>query len=137
MHAGNETTPTENPPGSFGVPKGGAYLLPPPSWVEMLVNALLSLPPMAFTAPMITTEMPAAMRPYSMAVAPLSSRRKRLNVDMMLSQFIGAFRRYEPCYDAQLTKICKNGMANFRGIPLQIADIAGRALVEQPKNQKA
>src|SRR5215204_4574805 len=31
---------------------------------------------------MIATEMPAAIRPYSMAVAPLSSRKRRMNADM-------------------------------------------------------
>jgi len=37
---------------------------------------------------MIATEMPAAMRPYSMAVAPDSSFTKRLMMfDMMLSLF--------------------------------------------------
>jgi hypothetical protein len=38
--------------------------------VEMLPKLVLSLVPMPLTTTMITTEMPAAMRPYSMAVAP-------------------------------------------------------------------
>jgi hypothetical protein len=42
----------------------------------MLPNVELSLVPMPFTAAMITTEMPAAIRPYSMAVAAVSSLRK-------------------------------------------------------------
>jgi len=47
------------------------------SWVEMLVNVVVRLVPRVLTAAMIATEMPAAIRPYSMAVAPLSSFRKR------------------------------------------------------------
>ena len=43
----------------------------------MLLNVVLRFVPRVFTATMIATEMPAAMRPYSMAVAPLSSFRKR------------------------------------------------------------
>src|ERR1043166_413591 len=43
------------------------------SWVLMLVNFVLSVPPMPLTTAMMATEMPAAMRPYSMAVAPDSS----------------------------------------------------------------
>jgi hypothetical protein len=39
----------------------------------MLSNLVLRLPPMPLTAAMITSEMPAAIRPYSMAVAPDSS----------------------------------------------------------------
>jgi len=40
------------------------------SWVETLVNLVLSVVPIALTVAMITTEMPAAIRPYSIAVAP-------------------------------------------------------------------
>ena len=47
------------------------------SWLEMLVNVALRLVPRVFTTAMIATEMPAAIRPYSMAVAPLSSFKKR------------------------------------------------------------
>ena len=39
-------------------------------------KAVFNLPPMPYTKPMITTEIPAAIRPYSMAVAPASSRTK-------------------------------------------------------------
>ena len=46
------------------------------SWVEMLVNVVVRLVPRVLTAAMIATEMPAAIRPYSMAVAPLSFFRK-------------------------------------------------------------
>src|SRR5258705_296775 len=40
-------------------------------------NLVLRLPPMPLTAAMIASEIPAAIRPYSMAVAPDSSFRKR------------------------------------------------------------
>ncbi len=36
----------------------------------MLPKLVLSLVPIPFTTVMMTTEMPAAIRPYSMAVAP-------------------------------------------------------------------
>ena len=48
------------------------------SWLEMLVNVVFKFEPIVFTTAMIAIEMPAAIRPYSMAVAPLSSLRKRL-----------------------------------------------------------
>jgi hypothetical protein len=44
------------------------------------VNLVFSLVPSPLTAAMMASEMPAAISPYSMAVAPLSSRRKRINV---------------------------------------------------------
>lgn len=43
----------------------------------MLLNVVFRLVPIVLTAAMMATEMPAAIRPYSMAVAPLSSFRKR------------------------------------------------------------
>ena len=43
------------------------------SWVETVPNFALRLDPTPWTAPMITTEMPAAIGPYSIAVAPDSS----------------------------------------------------------------
>ena len=49
------------------------------SWVEMLVNLSLSWLPKVLTTAMIATEMPAAIRPYSMAVAPELSFTKRHN----------------------------------------------------------
>jgi hypothetical protein len=48
------------------------------SWLDTLVNVVFKLVPIAFTAATITIEMPAAIRQYSMAVAPLSSSKKRL-----------------------------------------------------------
>jgi len=40
------------------------------SWVEIVSNLELRLVPIALTLAMITIEMPAAIRPYSIAVAP-------------------------------------------------------------------
>src|SRR3972149_1878095 len=47
------------------------------SWVEMLVNLVFSELPRPFTTAMIATEMPAAMRPYSMAGGPEAAFTKR------------------------------------------------------------
>jgi hypothetical protein len=43
----------------------------------------LILPPRPFTAAMIATAIPAAIRPYSMAVAPDSSLKNDLMIDVM------------------------------------------------------
>src|ERR1700720_1578728 len=43
------------------------------SWVLTLVNLVFNVLPIPLTTAMMATEMPAAMRPYSMAVAPDSS----------------------------------------------------------------
>jgi hypothetical protein len=56
----------------------------------MLLNVLFSDVPIEFTAAIIAIEMPAAMSPYSMAVAPDSSfakRRASLNIVGSLSAF--------------------------------------------------
>ena len=50
----------------------GAYF----SWVEMLVKFVFNCEPRVLTTAMIATEIPAAMRPYSMAVAPESFFKK-------------------------------------------------------------
>ena len=52
-------------------------------WVVTLLNVLVNLVPRPFTTEIIATEMPAAIRPYSMAVAPDSSLAKRLTRDFM------------------------------------------------------
>jgi hypothetical protein len=58
-------------------------------WTE--VKVVTRLDPTPVTTAMIATEMPAAMRPYSMAVAPDSSRRKRVSFDMFeLSTVVSA-----------------------------------------------
>ncbi len=46
------------------------------------VNLVLSLVPSPFTTAMMASEIPAAIRPYSMAVAPDSSARNALIVFM-------------------------------------------------------
>ena len=43
------------------------------SALETVVNMVLRLPPMAVKAPIAATDTKAAIRPYSMAVAPSSS----------------------------------------------------------------
>src|SRR6266849_7458300 len=47
------------------------------SWLEMNSNFVLRVAPIPYADTMITTEIPAAIRPYSMAVAPDSSFTKR------------------------------------------------------------
>ena len=61
----------------------GNYLPALPSWLDTLVKVFTSEPPSAFTTEMIATEMPAAIRPYSMAVAPDVSCAKRMKTDFM------------------------------------------------------
>src|SRR6266511_679372 len=63
-----------------------------------LVKVPLRFVPTPCTTTMMATEMPAAMRPYSIAVAPESSRKKRFNIDMRLSPYCA--RR--PHHDAML-----------------------------------
>ena len=46
--------------------------------VETVEKVLFKFVPRAWTVAMIATAMPAAMRPYSIAVAPASSARKRM-----------------------------------------------------------
>ena len=58
-----------------------------PSEVLMAVNLLLSPVPRLFTATMMASEMPAAIRPYSMAVAPDSSRKNFKRIDFIGSSF--------------------------------------------------
>jgi hypothetical protein len=46
--------------------------------VETDEKVVFKLVPRAWTVAMIATAMPAAMRPYSIAVAPVSSAKKRI-----------------------------------------------------------
>src|SRR5262249_62115225 len=62
---------------------GCSYLPALPSWLDTFENVFFNWPPSVFTVAMMATEMPAAMRPYSMAIAPDSSRRKRAIEDFM------------------------------------------------------
>ena len=57
------------------------------------LNVVLSLVPLPLTTAMIATEMPAAIRPYSMAVAPNSSFRNDRNVASMLKHWASIFKR--------------------------------------------
>jgi hypothetical protein len=57
---------------------GPAYF----SWVEMLVKFVFNFEPIVLTTAMMATEMPAAMRPYSMAVAPDSFFKKATILDI-------------------------------------------------------
>ena len=50
--------------------------------VDTEVNVVFNEEPRLATTVMIATAMPAAMRPYSIAVAPDSSRNKRMIVDI-------------------------------------------------------
>src|SRR5215472_18047289 len=75
---------TEGPP-SHGSPSKssdvgplGAYF----SAVDTLVKVVVKAVPVACTAAMIAMEMPAAIRPYSMAVAPDSSLQNARKRDM-------------------------------------------------------
>jgi hypothetical protein len=52
------------------------------SWVETLLKVLVSWVPRPLTTAMIATEMPAAIRPYSIAVAPESFFKNATNFDM-------------------------------------------------------
>jgi hypothetical protein len=52
---------------------GHCYL----SWLEILLNVVLRLVPRVPTATMMATDMPAAIRPYSIAVAPDRSFQNR------------------------------------------------------------
>jgi hypothetical protein len=51
--------------------------------VETVEKVVFKLVPRAWTVAMIATAMPAAMRPYSIAVAPVSSARKRITSVVM------------------------------------------------------
>jgi hypothetical protein len=73
-------------------------------WID--VNVPLRFVPTFFTTVMIAIEMPAAIRPYSIAVAPDSSRKKRFNTDISVSLF-GSERHNRPhlfIYDSNLKK---------------------------------
>ena len=60
--------------------------------VETDEKVLFKLVPRAWTVAMIATAMPAAMRPYSIAVAPASSVRKRItSVVMWMSSVLTTY----------------------------------------------
>src|SRR5689334_7984858 len=71
--------------GAFGLHsearEGGRYF----RFEETVVKVVESLVPTAVTAPIMTTAISAAIRPYSIAVAPDSSRTKRANICIEIS----------------------------------------------------
>jgi hypothetical protein len=77
------------------------------------VNFVFSLLPSPFTAAMIASEMPAAISPYSMAVAPVSPARNSRkifigeiwtgNSNERLTQVVGfAPQKFSRCYDGTM-----------------------------------
>ena len=58
------------------------------SEVETVEKVLFRLVPRAWTVAMIATAMPAAMRPYSIAVAPVSSARKHKTSVVMMGSSV-------------------------------------------------
>src|SRR5258708_37615243 len=66
-------------PGPEMPPEMGSYF----SELLMLSNFVLSWVPRPFTMVMIAIAIPAAIRPYSMAVAPDSSLKNDLMIDFM------------------------------------------------------
>jgi hypothetical protein len=75
------------PTGAASKPRGTGSPTVQRSWLLMLVNLAFNVVPIPLTTVMITTEMPAAMRPYSMAVAADSSFTKRATNFCMVHPF--------------------------------------------------
>ena len=95
---------------------------------EVLIElkVVLILPPMPLTAAMITSEMPAAIRPYSIAVAPDSSFKKR-------TKSLGILK---PLADEGSTMTARdfNGVKSIVQKPCKTAAVAkNRALMENFK----
>jgi hypothetical protein len=67
----------------FSRDRGSGYF----SEVLIAVNLVFILLPSPFTTAMIASEIPAAINPYSIAVAPDSSARKALNVLVIVIAF--------------------------------------------------
>jgi hypothetical protein len=67
------------------------------SWLEIDENVVLSFVPRPLTTEMIAIEMPAAISPYSMAVAPDSSPRNALS-------FITSMRKFMRDADKSIVK---------------------------------
>jgi hypothetical protein len=68
------------------------YLPAVASCDDIFVKVVFSWEPSEFTTVMIATEIPAAIKPYSMAVAPDSSRRNCLRMRTDLNPRFGAFK---------------------------------------------
>jgi hypothetical protein len=84
------------------------------SWVEILVNLASRLVPIALTVAMITTEMPAAIKPYSMAVAPDSSFRNEKTLDIEVFPVVLQAARYLPVLKDILDESHKVGRTSVR-----------------------
>jgi hypothetical protein len=63
----------------------------------MVLKFVDSWPPRPFTAVMIAIAMPAAIRPYSMAVAPDSSLKNDLMIDLIAGSDLGCGSRNPGC----------------------------------------
>jgi hypothetical protein len=75
--------------------------------VLMVVNVFVSCVPTAVIVAMITTEMSAAMSPYSMAVAPLSSRTKEARTSSACGIFdVGDFIAGSLCDIVGYAELC-------------------------------
>jgi hypothetical protein len=79
------------------------------SWVETVSNWEFRLLPIPWTAPMITIEMPAAIRPYSIAMAPESSFRNARNLAPC-----GPIQRHDTV--VPLTRVPRRRSENSEGI---------------------
>ena len=71
--------------------------------VETDEKVVFKLVPRAWTVAMIATAMPAAMRPYSIAVAPASSAKKRITSVVMWMSSVLTARLYVARVVADLT----------------------------------
>ena len=67
------------------------------SEVLMSLNFVLSAVPRPFTTEMIASEIPAAIKPYSMAVAPVSSLKNDLMTDIGSDLGLCSWNRSSPC----------------------------------------
>ena len=102
-------SPWRGPPAPVGLAAGecapdpGTYYKLP----EMLVKVEDRLVPTALTPPMITTAMSAAIRPYSMAVAPDSALQKLRKILRMRGPLKKSLPRYRPRLCQVVTAIIK------------------------------
>src|SRR5476651_2555796 len=80
----------------------------------MLWNLAFSVVPRPFTTAMIATEIPAAIRPYSIAVAPELSFTKRTKRFFIGSSMIHTWLS-ELIQRTGLTQAPKNHAANYQG----------------------
>jgi hypothetical protein len=88
---------TEKSPAGRNIRQGNSHVLvelPPEkgekhhfNWVETVVKLVVSAVPTPCTAAMIASAMPAAINPYSMAVAPDSSDKNFDNVSRKAASF--------------------------------------------------